>query len=120
VGGNAVRDINVLPTWLYGVWGQGSSEYLYAGVTCNLRARLTQHRDAKPWWPEADYVIATLFPDREQALTWEAVEIRDARPRYNRETPPQPVIHDGWNPDVDYLRCVEFVPQEVSWLASAR
>jgi predicted GIY-YIG superfamily endonuclease len=109
-----VRDINVLPTWVYYLQNvEGDS--IYVGATCALENRLSQHRATKPWWGEVDYIVAELYPNREQALTWEACSIRDWRPRYNREVPPQPVI-PTWITDGSWrqLREVHLLPAAVA------
>jgi predicted GIY-YIG superfamily endonuclease len=92
-----LRDINILPTWIYFLHAspERDEELLYVGVTCHLASRIDEHRD-KPWWGEVAEVIAYQFPDREQALAWEARNIRGSRPNYNREVPPEPVLEPHW------------------------
>lgn len=107
------RDINLLPTWVYYCETE-SGDQLYVGVTCNLHHRLSEHKDSKWWWPEVEYVQAYLYPDREQAMTWEACHIRRWRPKYNREIPPQPVIPAHWDANYDSAECLDLYADEVA------
>lgn len=106
-----MRDINVLPTWLYQLFN-ANGEAIYIGVTCDLPWRLAEHSE-KAWWTHVDAVSAECFPDREQALAFEAMEIRYARPLWNREVPPEPVIRPEWCNICGYLGMVEGTPSEV-------
>lgn len=101
----------MLPTWLYLLFGSGT-ELLYIGVTCDLTWRLQKHSE-KPWWPQVEYVSAECFPDREQALAWEAVEIRRERPAWNREVPPEPVVRPEWCHICGGIGSVDGSPAEV-------
>lgn len=107
-----MRDINALPTWVYYLTNADGQD-IYVGVTCHLESRLLEHKTEKRWWPEVDYIQAFLYPNREQALTWEAQDIRASLPVYNREIPPEPVLPQDWNQNYDTIRCLDFYAEEV-------
>ena len=112
-----MTDLNSRPTWLYSLLsagGHASQDVVYVGVTSHLPSRLQQHKADKPWWGEVDYVIAYCYSDRERALTWEAEFIRHHRPRFNHEVPPQPVIPDGWDANLDPIDCTDLYAEDVA------
>lgn len=108
-----MRDINLLPTWVY-YCETRTGDQLYVGVTCNLHHRLSEHKATQRWWPEVEYVQAYLYSDREQALTWEASHIRHCRPKHNREIPPQPVIPANWDANYDPIDSLDMYADEVA------
>lgn len=71
------------PTWVYYAYCEHDG-LLYVGVAGNVERRIAAHRYDKPWWDrEVDYVLATLYPTRRQALDVEAHEIKTHRPTHN-------------------------------------
>ena len=56
---------------------------LYVGITVNLPARLSRHRDEKEWWVDVVRVSIEWFPDRDSVLAAEKAAIRSEQPRYN-------------------------------------
>lgn len=56
---------------------------IYVGVTDDLYGRMAAHRSSKRWWPHMERLEWEEWPDRQSALTKEALLIRRYRPAYN-------------------------------------
>lgn len=74
-----------VPTTLYRLY-DADDVLLYVGVTYNPKARFTQHRDTKSWWPQVARTEFQWFPSRSEA---EAAE----RELIEAEAPPHNVLH---------------------------
>lgn len=70
-------------TYLYRLYSS-DDELLYVGITKDLFARLSAHRDWQPWWPDVDYYSVKEFKTREEAEALEASLIATAQPEHNK------------------------------------
>jgi len=68
-----------------------AGETLYIGHTLNLRPRLASHKK-KPWWGDVACVRSSRFSRWEDAYEQEMAEIREIRPRHNKQGNPD------WSP----------------------
>lgn len=60
-----------------------AGDLLYVGISLNAVARLCQHRQAAPWFPDIARVEIEWLPTREAALDAEKAAIRSERPLHN-------------------------------------
>jgi hypothetical protein len=74
------------PTAVYRIF-DADERLLYVGITCNLKARLSNHHACKPWWPDARSAAIEWCADRRIALHQEACAIPGENPRYNITRP---------------------------------
>lgn len=65
-----------------------SGELLYVGLSLNVGARLTQHKQSKDWWHAVARVDLQHYATRLEALTAEERSIRMERPTHN-------FVHNG-------------------------
>jgi hypothetical protein len=70
------------PTALYRIFSHDRA-LLYVGISCSWPRRMSQHIADKPWFPSDGCIEFEEYPDRESALTAEAVAIRDEHPLHN-------------------------------------
>jgi hypothetical protein len=61
-----------------------SGDLLYVGITNHVQRRLRQHAQEKPWWPEVDWVLEQILPDRRWVDHMETMAIRRQKPKYNK------------------------------------
>lgn len=71
-----------MTTSLY-VMQDASDDVLYIGIANSALGRFSQHKQAKPWWPEVASIAVTHYATRAEAEAAELQAIADLRPRYN-------------------------------------
>lgn len=70
-----------MPHFVYELY-DGAGDPVYVGCTSNLPNRLSTHSGSEMWREVAE-VRATLYPDRAEAESVEALTIREFQPRWN-------------------------------------
>ena len=66
---------------------RSDTELLYVGHTRQLKKRLNQHKNGKPWWPEVTDVVTEEFATEDAARQREKEVWATERPKYNRLSP---------------------------------
>ena len=79
---------------LYRHWGEDGS-LLYVGISCNVGVRTSQHAKAASWFYLVRNITVDNFPDRQAAMTAEAVAIFNEKPKYNIVRPSIPNDQDA-------------------------
>lgn len=71
-----------METALYRHWE--GTKLLYVGITIHYTNRLSQHRDASPWFRRITKTTVEWLPSRELALVAEKTAIQKEKPECNR------------------------------------
>ena len=62
----------------------GATGPLYVGLTAQLVARITHHRNHQPWWPEVTHARISRVPNYFEGKKLERERIQAHRPEHNR------------------------------------
>lgn len=57
---------------------------LYFGISENTADRLQAHRKTAEWWPLAEFIAVSVYPDYEAVQVAERAAIRNEQPRFNK------------------------------------
>jgi predicted GIY-YIG superfamily endonuclease len=66
---------------------RSDTELLYVGYTRQLKKRLNQHKNQKPWWPEVTDIRPEEFSSEDEARQREKELWAAERPKYNKLSP---------------------------------
>ena len=61
-----------------------SRQPIYIGITHTGDARLAAHRKRSPWWPLAEYIAVSVYPNWTELEKAERAAIRAESPRFNK------------------------------------
>lgn len=59
---------------------------LYVGYSIGVMSRLREHK-MRPWWPEADHILITMYPTSKEGRAAELALIGSVLPKYNIRHP---------------------------------
>jgi predicted GIY-YIG superfamily endonuclease len=79
---DALPDLYDRPTAVYRLY-DATGQLLYLGITWNLEARWTSHRQKKHWWPQVVRREVVWCVDRRAALAAEWTAITGEKPLHN-------------------------------------
>ena len=92
---------------------------LYVGISVNVWARFSQHRQGSAFFPEAATVtLQSGFASRDELRVAEAAAIRAEKPRFNvvhnrPKSKPKP------QPEAAFARCRALVAECEAWVAES-
>jgi hypothetical protein len=75
-----------LPLWpyLYRFY-DAEQQPLYIGISSCHATRLDSHRRRSEWWPLAEYVAISVYPNQADVAEAERAALRHEKPRFNKQ-----------------------------------